>query len=61
MVQCCEITFILQDVTVIIFDVGKNAAERITADGPTFFEEEKNCVEKILLQKVNILFPVKFE
>lgn len=49
-------TIRFQDVTVIIFDVGKNAAEREAKDGPTFFEQEKNCVEKILLRKVLVIF-----
>lgn len=51
-----EWKILLQDVTVIIFDVGKNAAERETKDGPTFFEEEKNCVQKILLRKVSAIY-----
>lgn len=36
--------------------MGKNAAERETKDGPTFFEEEKNCVQKILLRKVFVIY-----
>lgn len=49
----------IQDVTVIIFDVGKNAAERILDNGRTFFEEARNCIEKIILKKVNMSLMLK--
>lgn len=51
-IQCTNI-LLIKELTVIILDVGKNAAERETKDGPSFFEQAKNCVEKILLRKVN--------
>lgn len=43
----------LQDVTVIILDVGKSANE--SPHKPTFFEREKECVQKILLRKVKMI------
>lgn len=38
----------------IVFDVGKNATERQTEDGPTFFDQAKKCIENIILRKVSL-------
>lgn len=46
----------MQDAVVIIFDVGTNAVESEAGDGPTFFEEARNCTKNIILTKVNICF-----
>lgn len=57
-IACDEITknAQFQNVTVIIFDVGKSAAERISNDGPTFFEEARNCIGKIIIRSVMQLY-----
>lgn len=42
-----------QNIVVIVFDVGPNGAERESENGPTFFDEAKKCIEKIILRKVS--------
>ncbi len=49
------ISISLQEATVILFDVGQQTGKSFRPDQPTFFEQAKQCLAKILQRKVNIL------